>query len=61
MLQAHTNFNNQHLIANGASSLLLEIFGEQGSHARSAVGVAELPLNASLEVELIVQCKFPIH
>jgi enamine deaminase RidA (YjgF/YER057c/UK114 family) len=54
------NFSSQHLVANGASSLLHEIFGEQGGHARSAVGVAELPLNASLELELIVQCKFPI-
>jgi enamine deaminase RidA (YjgF/YER057c/UK114 family) len=54
------NFSGQHLVANGASSLLHELFGERGSHARSAVGVAELPLNASLELELIVQCKFPI-
>lgn len=54
------NFSGQHLVANGASSLLHEIFGGRGSHARSAVGVAELPLNASLELELIVQCKFPI-
>ncbi len=53
-------FSSQHLVANGASSLLLEIFGKQGTHARSAVGVAELPLDASLELELIVQCKFPI-
>jgi len=53
-------FSSQHLVANGASSLLHEIFGEQGAHARSAIGVAELPLNASLEIELIVQCKFPI-
>jgi enamine deaminase RidA (YjgF/YER057c/UK114 family) len=54
------NFSSQHLVANGASTLLHEIFGEQGAHARSAVGVAELPLNASLELELIVQCKFPL-
>ncbi len=54
------HFSSQHLVANGASSLLHEIFGEKGSHARSAVGVAELPLNASLELELIVQCKFPV-
>ena len=53
-------FSSQHLVANGASSLLHEIFGEQGTHARSAVGVAELPLDASVELELIVQCKFPI-
>ncbi len=51
-------FSSQHLVANGASSLLHAILGEQGVHARSAVGVAELPLDASLELELIVQCKF---
>jgi enamine deaminase RidA (YjgF/YER057c/UK114 family) len=49
------NFSSQHLIANGASSLLHEIFGERGGHARSALGVAELPLNSSLELELIVE------
>ena len=48
-------FSSQHLVANGASSLLQEIFGEKGVHTRSAVGVAELPLGASLELELIVQ------
>jgi len=53
-------FSSQHLVANGASSLLHDIFGERGSHARSAVGVAALPLNASLEIELIAQCKFPV-
>ena len=54
------DFTSQHIVANGASSLLHEIFGERGSHARSAVGVSGLPLDASLEIELIVQCKFPI-
>jgi enamine deaminase RidA (YjgF/YER057c/UK114 family) len=54
------NFSSQHLVANGASSLLHQIFGERGGHARCAVGVTALPLNASLELELIVQCKFPI-
>ncbi len=54
------DFTSQHIVANGASSLLHEIFGERGSHARSAVGVAGLPLDASLEIELIAQCKFPI-
>ncbi|MBM3162339.1 MAG: RidA family protein [Chlorobi bacterium] len=51
-------FSGQHLVANGASSLLKEFFGEQGRHVRSAVGVAELPLDASVELELIVVCKF---
>jgi enamine deaminase RidA (YjgF/YER057c/UK114 family) len=50
-----SGFSSQHLVANGASSLLHDIFGERGVHARSAVGVAELPLGASLEIELIVQ------
>jgi enamine deaminase RidA (YjgF/YER057c/UK114 family) len=42
---------------NGASELLIEMFGEDGRHARSAVGVAELPLNAPVEVELIAQIR----
>ncbi|QHC64710.1 RidA family protein [Rathayibacter festucae] len=47
-------FNGQPGVINGASEVLGEIFGEAGKHARSAVGVAELPLNAPVEVELIV-------
>jgi enamine deaminase RidA (YjgF/YER057c/UK114 family) len=42
-------------VANGASELLGEVFGEAGRHARSAVGVASLPLNVPVEVELVVQ------
>jgi enamine deaminase RidA (YjgF/YER057c/UK114 family) len=42
-------------VANGASELLGEIFGEQGRHVRSAVGVASLPLDAPVEVELVVE------
>lgn len=49
-------FSNQHIVANGASAVLYEAFGENGKHVRSAVGVAELPLNASVELELIVGC-----
>ncbi|TCD48367.1 RidA family protein [Chlorobium sp. N1] len=48
------DFHGQHLVANGASSLLHDIFKERGSHVRSAVGVAALPLEASLELELVV-------
>lgn len=47
-------FTGQAAIANGASDLLGEIFGEQGRHVRSAVGVAALPKNACVEVELVV-------
>jgi enamine deaminase RidA (YjgF/YER057c/UK114 family) len=48
-------FGGQPGVANGASDLLFEIFGEAGRHARSAVGVAELPMDAPVEVELIVE------
>ena len=48
-------FTQQPAVVNGASELLLEIFGEAGKHARSAVGMAVLPLNASVEIELTVE------
>jgi len=48
-------FTQQPAVVNGASELLLEIFGEVGRHARSAVGVAVLPLNAAVEIELTVE------
>ena len=47
-------FNGQPEVLNGASEFLGEVFGEAGLHARSAVGVAELPLDAPVEVELVV-------
>jgi enamine deaminase RidA (YjgF/YER057c/UK114 family) len=49
------SFTQQPAVVNGASELLLEIFGENGKHARSAVGMAVLPLNASVEIELTVE------
>lgn len=49
------DFTGQPAVANGASNLLLEAFGDIGAHARSAVGVAVLPLDAPVEVELIVE------
>jgi enamine deaminase RidA (YjgF/YER057c/UK114 family) len=48
-------FTQQPAVVNGASEFLLEIFGEKGKHARSAVGMAVLPLNASVEIELTVE------
>jgi enamine deaminase RidA (YjgF/YER057c/UK114 family) len=48
-------FNGQPGVVNGASDLLTEVFGDRGSHARSAVGVSELPLDAPVEVELVVE------
>ena len=49
------DFTGQPQVVNGASELLLEVFGEAGRHARSAVGVAVLPLDAPVEVELVVE------
>jgi enamine deaminase RidA (YjgF/YER057c/UK114 family) len=48
-------FNGQPGVINGASDLFAEVFGDNGAHARSAVGVSELPLDAPVEVELIVE------
>jgi enamine deaminase RidA (YjgF/YER057c/UK114 family) len=48
-------FTEQHLVANGCSELLLAVFGERGRHARSAFGVAQIPLGACVEIEMIVQ------
>ena len=48
-------FTQQPAVVNGASELLLDIFGEAGKHARSAVGMTVLPLNASVEIELTVE------
>jgi enamine deaminase RidA (YjgF/YER057c/UK114 family) len=51
------DFTGQPQVVNGASELLLEIFGEAGRHARSAVGTAVLPLNAPVEIELIAEVR----
>ena len=48
-------FTQQHLVANGASDFLVEALGERGRHARSAVGMASLPLDAPVEVEAIIE------
>lgn len=48
-------FSRQPAVVNGASDFLGEVFGEAGRHARAAVGVSELPLNAAVEVEMIVK------
>lgn len=50
-------FSGQPKVINGASELLGKIFGEAGQHARSAVGVSELPIDAAVEVEMIVKVK----
>ena len=56
-VQSDDTFAEQHKVANGASEFLQQVFGEQGRHARAAVGVNALPLNAAVEVE----CVFELH
>lgn len=49
-------FTEQAKVANGASDLLQTLFGEAGRHVRAAVGVAALPLNAAVEIEMLAEC-----
>lgn len=58
LVNSTSTFTEQHLVTNGCSQLLAEVFGtERGSHARSAFGVAQLPLGACVEIELIAQVR----
>lgn len=54
---SHEDFTDQHKVANGASEFLVSIFGDAGKHARAAVGVAELPLNSAVEVDVTFTIK----
>jgi enamine deaminase RidA (YjgF/YER057c/UK114 family) len=49
------DFTEQHLVSNGASELLGQVFGDRGAHARSAFGVAQIPMGACVEIELIAE------
>jgi enamine deaminase RidA (YjgF/YER057c/UK114 family) len=55
LVNSATTFTEQHLVANGASELFIEVFGERGQHARSAFGIAQIPLGACVEIELIAE------
>ncbi|MFC7784809.1 RidA family protein [Rossellomorea sp. GCM10028870] len=54
------NFTEQPKVMNGASDLLVEVFGEKGKHARSAVGMAQLPGGTAIEIEMIVEFEDPL-
>lgn len=54
-VNSDTDFTEQHLVINGASQLVRDVFGEQGRHARTAFGTAQLPLGSSVEVEMILR------
>ncbi|MBS0452656.1 MAG: RidA family protein [Proteobacteria bacterium] len=51
-------FQRQHLVMNGASDLLVQVFGERGAHARSAVSAHELPFGIAVEIELVAEVDF---
>ena len=55
LVNSTADYTEQHLVTNGCSELLGEVFGEKGAHARSAFGVAQLPMGACVEIELIVE------
>ena len=55
LVNSSPDFTEQHLVINGCSELLGEVFGEKGVHARSAFGVAQIPLGACVEIELIAE------
>lgn len=55
MINSAPDFDDHPSVANGASDLLIEVFGDRGKHARSAVGLAALPANVCIEIEMIVE------
>lgn len=55
LVNSTSDFIEQHLVTNGASELFGEVFGDAGKHARSAFGVAQIPLGACVEIELIAE------
>jgi len=55
LVNSTSSFTEQHLVTNGASELFAEVFGASGSHARSAFGVAQIPMGACVEIELIAE------
>lgn len=55
LVNSTPDFTEHHLVTNGCSELLAEVFGEQGKHARSAFGVAQIPMGACVEIDLVAE------
>lgn len=55
LVNSTPDFTEQHLVTNGASELLAQVLGDRGAHARSAFGVAQIPMGACVEIELIAE------
>ncbi|MBL0419501.1 RidA family protein [Ramlibacter sp. AW1] len=59
LVNSTPTFTEQHLVTNGASELLAQVFGDKGAHARSAFGVAQIPMGACVEIEMVVEVAGP--
>ena len=57
LVNSTPTFSEQHLVANGASELFVEVFGDMGKHVRSAFGVAQIPFGSCVEIELVVELR----
>ena len=57
LVNSAPDFTEHHFVTNGCSQLLAEVFADAGAHARSAFGVAQLPMGACVEIEMIVELK----
>ncbi len=57
LVNSASSFTEQHLVANGASELFVEVFGDAGPHARSAFGVAQVPFGSCVEIDLIAEVR----
>ncbi|MGD0570139.1 MAG: RidA family protein [Candidatus Sulfotelmatobacter sp.] len=57
LVNSAPGFTEQHMVANGASELLVEVFGDIGAHARSAFGVAQIPFGSCVEIDLVAEIK----
>ena len=55
LVNSSADYTEQHLVTNGCSELLAEVFGDAGKHARSAFGVAQIPMGACVEIEMIAE------
>lgn len=55
LVNSTPSYTDQHLVTNGCSELMAQVFGEKGAHARSAFGVAQLPMGACVEIEMIAE------
>jgi enamine deaminase RidA (YjgF/YER057c/UK114 family) len=55
LVNSTPTFTEQHLVTNGASELFAQVFGDKGAHARSAFGVAQIPMGACVEIELVAE------